>query len=70
MNDKVLCENCREEVEYRVWTGYVHAVVGDRHIGYFERTALCEKCGREVYVPWIWDDNQKRREEAYARTEV
>ena len=70
MSDKVYCENCKDEEEYRIWTGYVHAVVGDKHIGYFERTALCEKCGREVRVKWIDEENTKRREEAYAGTKV
>lgn len=70
MQDKVYCPHCKEEQGYRIWTGYVHAVVGDRHIGYFERTALCEKCGREVPVNWIEEENIKRREEAYAGTKV
>lgn len=70
MQDKVFCETCREDVGYRIWSGYVHAVIGDKHIGYFERTALCEKCGREVYVPWINDENIKSREEAYAGAKV
>lgn len=70
MPDKVFCEHCGEDTEYRLWTGYVHAVIRDRHIGYFEVTALCEKCGSEVYVPWVNDENCKRREEAYAGTEI
>lgn len=70
MQDKVFCPNCKEEHGYTIWTGYVHAVVGDKHIGYFERTALCEKCGREVPVNWLEEENVKRREEAYARAEV
>lgn len=70
MNDKAYCPHCKDEVEYRIWTGYVHAVIGGRHIGYFERTALCEKCGREVPVNWIEDENIKSREEAYAGAKV
>lgn len=70
MNDKAYCPTCKEETEYRIWTGFVHAVIEDRHIGYFERTAFCEKCGREVPVNWLEEENIKMREEAYAGTTV
>ena len=70
MQDKVYCPYCKEDRRYTIWSGYVHAVIEGKHIGYFERTALCETCGREVPVNWIADENIKSREEAYAGAKV
>ena len=66
MNDTAYCPHCDAKTEYRIWSGYVHAVIQDRHIGYYELTALCEKCGNEVSVKWVDEENKKRRDSAYA----
>lgn len=64
------CTECRDFTEYTVrLSPSLAAVRGTKfiHFVYIRKSAICAKCGKEVYVPEINDENVEAREAAYRK---
>lgn len=67
--ETVFCIDCNEEVKYRVIVGGARFVENGFEYAYNQFTAHCPICGREVFVPWIDEYNDKTRKQLVADTE-
>lgn len=67
INNLVVCEHCRTEVNYKIFKRQVHEEIDNVNFTYEEEYALCEKCKNEVYVSEIHDKNLFNYNEAYKR---
>lgn len=57
MNQKVFCEECRNDVEYTVSSVPMVGTIRGREYSYTGMEARCADCGSLVYVPEISDAN-------------
>lgn len=57
--NKTFCEVCRKDVEYKVEKSIIIARLKGKEIEYVGKKAICAKCGNEVYVPNVEDENLK-----------
>ena len=59
---RVLCPHCACECRYLVksWTSFVS--FGSKEIPYKEKRAFCERCGGEVQVGEIAEENERAKE--------
>lgn len=57
MNQKTLCEECRNDVEYIVSSVPMIGTIKGRKYSYTGMEARCADCGSLVYVPEISDAN-------------
>mgnify|MGYP000850270327 FL=1 len=64
-NQIVFCPECRQDVKYSVKENTESAELKGDVYEFVSHTAFCEKCGREVYVAEIEDENLKALYDAY-----
>ena len=57
MNQKVFCEECRNDVEYTVSSVPMIGTIKGREYSYTGMEARCVDCGSLIYVPEISDNN-------------
>lgn len=57
MNQKVFCEECRDDVEYTVTSVPMIGTIKGREYSYTGMETRCVDCGSLVYVPEISDNN-------------
>lgn len=61
----VMCEHCRESVEYKVFSREVNEEVDGVMINYTEEYAVCNNCNNEIYIGEIHDRNLYKFNEAF-----
>ncbi|MCX7903265.1 MAG: DUF4065 domain-containing protein [Caloramator sp.] len=61
---KVYCPNCNEYVEYKVKQNLIKEYKG-KEVNIVENIAYCKKCGEDLFVEKIEEDNLKRLYEKY-----
>lgn len=59
------CINCDSKNKYTLNSYHITCKIRGRNIQYEEIKARCVKCGSEVYVGYINDQNVRAREHAY-----
>lgn len=64
-NNVGFCANCFEKVNYTLKTEEVGLCIRNVKFNYQEQSAVCEKCGNEIYLPELNDANAKAREDAF-----
>ena len=64
---KAFCEHCLEERSFEYDSEQRRAIIKNEEVEYTAKIAKCEKCGTEVYVPGIDDENVKRGLAAYCK---
>lgn len=67
MNNLRYCFNCREDVEYRLFSRVETRIVKGERIRVRIDYALCKKCGEPVDVPKIASENEIRVFDAYKK---
>jgi len=65
MNRTVFCPECRQDVNYSVKEKADSAELKGKVYEFTSRTAYCDACGAEVYLPEIEDGNLKALYDAY-----
>ena len=55
--DKVLCCECRKEVEYTVESKQMTSRLSDKDYVYTGQEARCNECGSLLWIPEIHDSN-------------
>ena len=65
IHPKAYCVHCGEMRKYRIKTEEVEVTVRDVTFTYPEHQAICKRCGNQVYVPAINDNNFYERHKAY-----
>ena len=63
----VFCIDCGENVECDIENIKVNSMVCGVAFSYWEKSAYCKKCGKEVYVVALNDMNADARAKAYER---
>ena len=63
--NKTFCEECREDVEYTIETIQIKEKLKGEEYIYEGKRAVCTKCGYEVYVADIEDENLKSLYDIY-----
>ena len=66
-NEKVLCLNCDDYVNYEFYYKESTVDYKGEKVKYTEKCARCKKCGNEVDVPGLWDENLKTVQEEYRK---
>jgi len=66
-NNKVICANCRDRVAYRIKDTPMHFDVHQTRVDIVLPLAYCMKCGEEVYVPSLEDENAQKIADEYKR---
>ena len=61
------CISCDEKTEYIVKACKRDIIVKGVAFSYVHQTAYCTKCGDELFVPEINDENVQSREDAYRK---
>lgn len=64
-NQIVFCPECRQSVRYAVKESIDSAELKGEVYEFTAHTACCEKCGREIYVAELEDENLKALYDAY-----
>ena len=62
---KVLCEECRDRVEFNVVEKEIVDTLKGENYTYMGKEAYCSKCGAEVYVDDVIDFNLEKLYDAY-----
>lgn len=62
---ETFCTNCYTKVPYHLAFSTEVASVREVTFSYEKTTALCDICGKEVYVPAVNDRNVYERHKAY-----
>lgn len=65
MNKIVFCPECRKDVKFSVKEKVDSAELRGEIYEFTSKTAYCDECGSEVYVPEIEDENLKALYDAY-----
>ena len=65
MNRIVFCPDCRQDVRFSVREKSDSAELKGEAYEFISKTAYCDECGTEVYVPEIEDENLKSLYAAY-----
>lgn len=65
MNRIVFCPECRQDVRFSMSEKPDSAVLKDEVYEFISKTAYCNECGAEVYVPEIEDENLKALYDMY-----
>ncbi len=66
MNEKqTFCEECRNDVAYSLEIVSMKGTLRGDEYNYIGKKATCAKCGTEVYVAQIGDENLKALYDAY-----
>lgn len=68
MNQKVFCEECRNDVEYTVSSVPMIGTIKGREYSYTGTEARCVNCGSPIYVPEILDYNLKELYRVFRET--
>lgn len=63
------CENCHDIREFSIKEEAITKVIEGREITYNEKIAFCNKCGEEIFVDEIRDQNLKLLDIAYMKQE-
>ncbi|MBN1078303.1 type II TA system antitoxin MqsA family protein [Clostridium botulinum] len=63
--EKVFCEDCNKQVNYSIRTNIIKEYKGE-FVNVEENIAVCNECGKDVFVPEIENDNLKRLYAKYA----
>jgi hypothetical protein len=61
------CINCGQYVSYSIATSQKEVEVRGKTFIYNKHFAICNKCGKEIYVPEINDINVETIKECYKR---
>ena len=64
---RTFCEVCRQDVEYYVRNTILIARLKNQIYQYNGKKAICSKCGNEVYVADIEDENLKSLYSVYQK---
>ena len=64
----VFCIKCGDYAPFSVGLRSASTSVRGTDFKFFEEIAICDKCGEEVYVPRVNDNNVDLRHETYLRT--
>lgn len=64
---KVICANCRDCVAYCIKDTPMHFDVHRTRVDIVLPLAYCVKCGEEVYVPGLEDENAQKIADEYKR---
>lgn len=64
-NQTVFCPECRQDVSYSVREQNETAEIKGEVYDFISHTAYCEKCGSEVYVPELSDENLRALYDVY-----
>ena len=67
MEEKAFCMYCEDFVSYHVNQHNSCFTFHDKKYNYMEKSAYCDKCKFEIYVPEINDENVDRRQEIIKR---
>lgn len=59
------CDECRDMVKYTIDTREGLSEVKGEEVKYAEKIALCNECGKEIFISEIMDENLKAIDEAY-----
>lgn len=62
---EVLCWNCRKRVPYRIKARKDERIIKGVAYSFDEKYALCEKCGEEITVPGLDDENERQIDNIY-----
>ena len=62
---KAYCITCGRYRRVRVKKELTEALVKGIQLVYYERSAFCRRCGNEVYVPEVNDENCEARLQAF-----
>jgi len=65
MNRIVFCPECRQDVKFSVKENVDSAELKGEAYDFTSKTAYCDECGAEVYVPEIEDENLKALYDVY-----
>lgn len=65
MNRIVFCPECRQDVKFSIKEKVDSAELKGEVYEFTSKTAYCDECGAEVYVPEIEDENLKALYDAY-----
>ncbi len=65
MNRSIFCPECRKDVKFSVKEKVDSAQLKGDVYEFISKTAYCDECGAEVYVPEIEDENLKALYDAY-----
>lgn len=57
---KIMCEHCRQMVEYTVLERENTIDINHKDIHYIEEYAVCNECNKEIYIGEIHDKNLKK----------
>lgn len=66
-NKKIYCYKCDKNVDYNVKERKDCVEFRNEKVEYFEKYAVCNKCGHEVFVQNIWDSNLNTIRSIYAK---
>lgn len=59
------CDKCRDMVKYSIETKEDICEVKGEQVGYIEKAALCNQCGRQIFVSEIVDENLQEIDRVY-----
>lgn len=65
MNRIVFCPECRQDVKFSVREKHDTAELKGETYEFISKTAFCDECGMQVYVPEIEDENLKSLYDTY-----
>ena len=66
-SNKVICANCRDRVTYCIKNTPMHFDVNRARVDIVLPLAYCMRCGEEVYVPGLEDENAQKIADEYKR---
>lgn len=64
--EKMFCENCNQKVNYSIRTNIIKEYKGEI-VNIEENIAVCNECGKDIFVPEMENDNLKRLYAEYAQ---
>lgn len=59
LKKKAFCEECRKDVDYLEKNEIKKGILKETEYQYLGKTALCQECNSELYIPHIEDYNLK-----------
>lgn len=67
MKQIAFCEHCIKENEYKVYNENKISELNGENINFMNKTAICNKCGNEIFISGIWDYNLSSLYKEYRR---
>ena len=69
-NQKYLCTECRREFNYTLKTMKINWTMRQKEYTFEITAAFCNKCGGEMGIPGLTDDNMHELDEQYRKASV